>query len=61
MKRFTVNYHTITYYDAVVRAKNTKEAKEKVAEVIGDPLDIDDVYELKDYTPHSSYRSNPNA
>lgn len=47
MKKFAVNYNTTTSYDTVVKAKNAEEAKKKVTEVIGEPVEIESVYEVK--------------
>ena len=48
MKKFVVNYSVTTSYDVVIRAKNQKEAEQKVREVIGDPVEIDSSYEYKE-------------
>lgn len=48
MKKFNVTYEVTTCYEATVKAKNKEEAKKKVIEVIGDPVQIDSVYELKE-------------
>lgn len=48
MKKFSVTYDVLTTHEAVVKAKNIKEAKKKVAEVIGEPLNITDAWEVKD-------------
>lgn len=47
MKKFSVQYNTTVSYDAIVRAKTVKEAEEKVREVIGEPIKIESVYEVK--------------
>lgn len=47
MKIFSVQYNTTTSYEAVVKAKNKEEAEKKVAEVIGDPVEIENVYEIR--------------
>lgn len=47
MKKFAVNYNVTTSFDAVVRAKTAEEAKKKVEEVIGEPVEIESVYEVK--------------
>lgn len=49
MKTYNVVYNVTTSYDAVVKAKNEKEAKNKVIEVIGEPLEIEDVREIRQY------------
>lgn len=46
MKTYSVTYNTTTSYEAIILAKNVEEAKKKVVEVIGDPVTIEDVYEL---------------
>lgn len=46
MKTYSVTYNTTTSYEAVVKAKNQEEAKKKVAEVIGEPVEIENVYEV---------------
>lgn len=48
MKLYNVCYSVTTSYDAVVKAKTKKEAEEKVIEVIGDPVVIDGVHEVRD-------------
>lgn len=47
MKKYCVIFNTTTSFDAVVKAKNKEEAKEKVIEVIGEPVEIESVYEVK--------------
>lgn len=47
MKTFSVTYNFTTSYEAVVKAKNKEEAKQKVLEVIGDPVEIENVWEVK--------------
>ena len=47
MKKYNVHYNTTTSYDTVVKAKNAEEAKKKVEEVIGEPVEIEGVYEVK--------------
>lgn len=47
MKKFCVVYNTTTSFDTVVKAKTAEEARAKVQEVIGDPVEIENVYELK--------------
>lgn len=47
MKTYSVIYNTTTSYEAVVKAKNQDEAKKKVAEVIGDPVEIESVHEVR--------------
>lgn len=49
MKKFTVNYAVTTHYDTVVKAKTKEEAVKKVREVIGDPVDIESAWEVKDH------------
>lgn len=46
-KRYCVTYSTCTSYDAAVVANNKEEAKNKVIEVIGEPVTIEDVWEIK--------------
>jgi len=46
MKTYAVNYSTTTSFDAVVKAKSKEEAKKKVIEVIGEPVEIESVYEV---------------
>jgi hypothetical protein len=46
MKTYSVTYNTTTSYEAVVKAKNKEEAKKKVTEVIGDPVEIEHIYEV---------------
>ncbi len=46
MKTYSVQYNTTTSYEAVVKAKNKEEARKKVEEVIGDPVEIEQVYEV---------------
>jgi hypothetical protein len=36
-----------TSYEAVVRAKNQEGAKKKVIEVIGEPVEVENVVELR--------------
>lgn len=48
MKTFSVTYNTTTSFEAVVKAKTKKEAKEKVVEVIGEPLAVESVREIND-------------
>lgn len=50
MKTYNVCYSTTTSFDAVVKAKNAKEAEAKVAEVIGEPVTIEAVWEVKEKT-----------
>lgn len=47
MKTYSVIYNTTTSYEAVVKAKNQEEAKKKVIEVIGDPVEVETVHEVK--------------
>ena len=58
MKKFCVFYNTTTSFEAVVKAKTKKEAKEKVREVIGEPVVIEKIWELK-YT--EKLKENKNA
>jgi hypothetical protein len=46
MKKFCVLYNTTTSYDTVVVAENEKEARVKVKEVIGEPVNIESVWEI---------------
>jgi hypothetical protein len=46
MKTYSVTYSTTTSYEAIVLAKNAEEAKKKVIEVIGNPVTIEEAYEL---------------
>lgn len=48
MKTYNVCYSVTTSFDAVVKAKNAKEAEAKVVEVIGDPVTIDGVHEVRE-------------
>lgn len=47
MKTFYVSYSVTTSYDTTVKARNAKEAEQKVVEVIGEPLEIESVVEAK--------------
>lgn len=47
MKTYSVLYSTTTSFEAVVKAKNKDEAKKKVVEVIGDPVEVENVYEIR--------------
>lgn len=47
MKTYSVTYNTTTSFEAVVKAKNAEEAKSKVVEVIGDPVEVENVREIK--------------
>jgi len=47
MKKYSVQYTTTTHFEAVVKAKNEGEAEKKVVEVIGYPVQIETVYEVK--------------
>lgn len=47
MKKFRVGYNTTTSYEAVVEANNEAEAKRKVKEVIGDPIEFENIWEVK--------------
>lgn len=46
MKIYSVTYSTTTSYEAVVKAKSKKEAQAKVEEVIGEPLEVENVREI---------------
>ena len=48
MKTFNVLYEVTTSYDAIVKAKTKEEAREKVKEVIGEPITFGGIYEVKD-------------
>lgn len=45
-RRFNVMYSVTTSFEADVFAKSKKEAISKVVEVIGEPVHIEQVYEL---------------
>lgn len=47
MKEYSVLYEVKTLSEALVKANTSQEAKEKVKEVIGDPVKIIQVYEMK--------------
>lgn len=47
MKTYCVVYEVTVSYDAEVRAKNRKEAIITVQNVIGEPLKVLDVWEVK--------------
>lgn len=47
MKTYSVIYNVTTSYEAVVKAKNQEEAKKKVVEVIGEPLEVEGVREVR--------------
>ncbi len=49
MRTFNVTYNVTTSYDATVKAKSEKEAKAKVIEVIGEPVEIESVHEVIPY------------
>lgn len=49
MKTYSVTYNTTVSYEAVVKAKNQEEAKKKVVEVIGDPVEIEGVHEVRSH------------
>ena len=46
MKKYSVSYRVTVEYEAVVKAKSDKEARKKVAEVIGDPVEITNSWEV---------------
>lgn len=46
MKKYNVTYNTTTSYEATVKAKSAEEAKKKVMEVIGEPVEIEDIWEV---------------
>lgn len=46
MKTYSVTYNTTVSYEAVIQAKSEKEARQKVVEVIGQPLKIEWVREI---------------
>ena len=50
MKTYCVVYNITTSYDSTVKAKNEKEARAKVIEVIGQPLQIEQVWEVTEKT-----------
>lgn len=47
MKSYHVTYAVPMSFDTTVKAKNAKEAEAKVREVIGEPVEIESVYEAK--------------
>lgn len=49
MRTFNVSYSVTTSFDATVKAKNEKEAKAKVVEVIGESVEIESVHEVIPY------------
>ena len=58
MKTFSVLYATTTSYEAVVKAKTKEEAKNKVLEVIGSPVKIEKVFEIRKVTENEVYLGN---
>lgn len=46
LNRYSVIYNTTTSYEAVIKATTKEEAKKKVLEVIGSPIEIENVYEI---------------
>lgn len=50
MKTYNVCYSVTVSYDAVVKAKTKKEAEAKVVEVIGEPIEVEDVREINSQT-----------
>lgn len=46
MKKYSVTYNTTTSFEAIVEAKNKKEAEAKVVEVIGEPVEVETVREV---------------
>ncbi|MEE9214800.1 MAG: hypothetical protein V3U54_08420 [Thermodesulfobacteriota bacterium] len=48
LKTFSVMYNTTTSSESVVVAKTKKEAIAKVREVIGEPIKIEQAWELKE-------------
>lgn len=49
MKTYSVTYNTTMSYEAVVKAKNQEDAKKKVFEVIGDPIEFEEVREIHNH------------
>lgn len=47
MKTFTLTYSVTTHYDTIVHAKDRNAAIAKVKEVIGEPVEIENVWEHK--------------
>ena len=47
LNRYSVLYKLTTSSEAIIKAKTKKEAIAKVREVIGDPITIEDAWELK--------------
>lgn len=47
MKNYCVCYSVTTSFDAEVTAKSKEEAVKKVIEVIGDPVAIEGVWEVR--------------
>lgn len=46
-KHYTVEYSVITHHEAILLARSRTEAKEKVIEIIGEPVTIESICELK--------------
>jgi hypothetical protein len=46
-KEYAVSYSVTIEHEAIVEAKSEREAKEKVTEVIGEPLKIVSVHTLR--------------
>lgn len=46
MKKYSVIYNITTSYEAIIKAISKKEAKEKVKEVIGEPIEIERIFEI---------------
>lgn len=47
MRTYNVLYNTTVSYEAVIKAESKDAAKKKVKEVIGEPVTIEKVWELK--------------
>ena len=47
MKKYCVSYNVTTSYDTTIKAETKEEAKNKVIEVIGEPIKIESVWEVK--------------
>lgn len=48
MKKYAVMYNITTSFESVVEAENKEEAEKKVKDVIGDPILIESVWEVKE-------------
>lgn len=46
MKTYSVLYNTTCSFEAIVKAKNVTDATKKVIEVVGEPVVIENVYEV---------------